>query len=107
MEKLALIGGKGRAGGDEKAAEGGEQGAAGAGKPGSGMERRTGKGAGLLCPHRPGVLELLRLRYIEGLREDAVIRALYIGRTTYYTKELEVLSTVGIYAAQAGLLREE
>ena len=51
--------------------------------------------------------ELLRLRYIEGLREDAVIRALYIGRTTYYTKELEVLSTVGIYAAQAGLLREE
>nr|DAO28716.1 MAG TPA: hypothetical protein [Caudoviricetes sp.] len=48
--------GKGRAGGDEKAAEGGAQGAAGAGKPGSGMERRTGKGAGVLCPHRPGVL---------------------------------------------------
>lgn len=55
----------------------------------------------------PVCWELLRLRYIEGLREDAVIRALYIGRTTYYTKELEVLSTVGIYAAQAGLLREE
>ena len=55
----------------------------------------------------PVCWELLRLRYIEGLREDAVIKALYIGRTTYYTKELEVLSTVGIYAAQAGLLREE
>ena len=60
------------------------------------------------CEKCPGSWrELLRLRYIEGLREDAVLRALYIGRTTYYTKELEVLSTVGIYAAQAGLLREE
>ena len=55
----------------------------------------------------PVYWELLRLRYMEGMREDAVIKALYIGRTTYYTKELEVLSTVGIYAAQAGLLREE
>ena len=55
----------------------------------------------------PVCWELLRLRYMEGMREDAVIKALYIGRTTYYTKELEVLSTVGIYAAQAGLLREE
>ena len=107
MEKLALIGGKGRAGGDEKAAEGGEQGAAGAGKPGSGMERRTGKVRDYYAHTDPVCWELLRLRYIEGLREDAVIRALYIGRTTYYTKELEVLSTVGIYAAQAGLLREE
>lgn len=36
----------------------------------------------------PVCWELLRLRYMEGLREDAVIKALYIGRTTYYTKEL-------------------
>ena len=55
----------------------------------------------------PVCWELLRLRYIEGLREDAVIRALYIGRTTYYSKELEALSTVGIYAAAAGLLDAE
>ena len=63
-----------------------------------------GQETGLLSLRTP---ELLRLRYMEGMREDAVIKALYIGRTTYYTKELEVLSTVGIYAAQAGLLREE
>lgn len=38
---------------------------------------------------------------------EDVIRALYIGRTTYYSKELEALSTVGIYAAAAGLLDAE
>ena len=55
----------------------------------------------------PVCWELLQRRYLDGMREDDVIRALYIGRTTYYSKELEVLSTVGIYAAQAGLLGEE
>ncbi len=50
----------------------------------------------------------LRMRYLEGMREEEdVIRALYIGRTTYYSKELEALSTVGIYAAAAGLLDAE
>ena len=43
----------------------------------------------------PACWELLRMR------------ALYIGRTTYYSKELEALSTVGIYAAAAGLLDAE
>lgn len=48
--------------------------------------------------------KLLRLRYLERWREDKTFPALHIGRTTYYTKELEALSTVGIYAAAAGLL---
>lgn len=48
--------------------------------------------------------ELLRLRYLERWREDKTFPALHIGRTTYYTKELEALSTVAIYAALAGLL---
>lgn len=48
--------------------------------------------------------ELLRLRYLERWREDKTFPALYISRTTYYHKELEALSTVGIYAAAAGLL---
>ena len=43
----------------------------------------------------PACWELLRMRYLEGMREEDVIRALYIGRTTYYSKELEALSTVG------------
>ena len=51
----------------------------------------------------PACWELLRMRYLEGMREEDVIRALYIGRTTYYSKELEALSTVGIYAAAAGM----
>ena len=55
----------------------------------------------------PVCWELLRLRYMEEIRKKEKIKALYIERNTYYTKELEVLSTVGIYAAQAGLLREE
>lgn len=56
--------------------------------------------------HDPTSWELLRLRYLLGWREEDVIRTLYIGRTTYYTKELDALSTVAIYAAQAGLLVE-
>ena len=55
----------------------------------------------------PACWELLRMRYLEGMREEDVIRALYIGRTTYYSKELEALSSVGIYAAAAGLLEAE
>ena len=52
----------------------------------------------------PVCWELLRLRYLEGESEWEVVGKLHIGRTTYYTKELEALSTVGIYAALAGLL---
>ena len=52
----------------------------------------------------PVCWELLRMRYLEGMREEDVIRALYIGRTTYYRKELEALSTVAIAAARRGLL---
>ena len=50
-------------------------------------------------------------RYGEGsvcaawaLPEEKVIARLYVGRTTYYTKELEALSTVAVCAADAGLL---
>lgn len=52
----------------------------------------------------PVCAELLRLRYLQGKSEWEVVDALSIGRTTYYRKELEALSTVGIYAAGAGLI---
>lgn len=52
----------------------------------------------------PVCAELLRLRYLDGLSENAVLARLYIGRTTYYRKELEALSTVAIAAARRGLL---
>ena len=42
----------------------------------------------------PVCAQLLRLRYLQGLPEEKVIARLYVGRTTYYTKELEALSTV-------------
>ena len=45
-----------------------------------------------------------RLRYQQRLPEEKVIARLYVGRTTYYTKELEALSTVAVCAADAGLL---
>lgn len=48
--------------------------------------------------------DLLRLRYLEGLAEWETVERLHIGRTTYYRKELEALSTLAIYAAGAGLL---
>ena len=54
----------------------------------------------------PACAKLLRLRYLEKLPEEQVIRRLYVGRTTYYTKELEALSTVAVCAADAGLLPE-
>jgi len=52
----------------------------------------------------PACAELLRMRYLEGKSEWDVVGLLHIGRTTYYHKDLEVLSTVGMYAAQAGLI---
>ena len=36
--------------------------------------------------------------------QEKVSARLYVGRTTYYTKELEALSTVAVCAADAGLL---
>ena len=47
----------------------------------------------------PVCAQLLRLRYLQGLPEEKVIARLYVGRTTYYTKELEALSTVAVCAA--------
>ena len=52
----------------------------------------------------PVCAQLLRLRYLQGMPEEKVIARLYVGRTTYYTKELEALSTVAVCAADAGLL---
>lgn len=52
----------------------------------------------------PLCADLLRLRYLEGKPEDKVVPALYICRSTYYRKELEVLSTVAVEAARRGLL---
>lgn len=54
--------------------------------------------------HDPVCWELLRLRYLDGLPEDRVIERLYIGRTTYYRKESEAMSTAAIFAAQEGAL---
>ena len=75
-------------------------------KAGAGMEWETCFWPLILGTARadPVCGELLRLRYLERWREDKTFPALHIGRTTYYTKELEALSTVGIYAAAAGLL---
>lgn len=47
---------------------------------------------------------LLQLRYLDGMPEERVVAKLHIGRTTYYHKELEALSTVAVYAAAAGLM---
>ena len=52
----------------------------------------------------PVCRRLLQLRYLDGMPEERVVAKLHIGRTTYYHKELEALSTVAVYAAAAGLL---
>ena len=52
----------------------------------------------------PVCKRLLQLRYLDGMPEERVMAKLHIGRTTYYHKELEALSTVAVYAAAAGLL---
>ena len=52
----------------------------------------------------PLCAQLLRLRYLEGRPEEKVVPALYVCRSTYYRKELEVLSTVAVEAARRGLL---
>lgn len=52
----------------------------------------------------PACKRLLQLRYLDGMPEERVVAKLHIGRTTYYHKELEALSTVAVYAAAAGLM---
>ena len=52
----------------------------------------------------PVCKRLLQMRYLDGMPEERVVAKLHIGRTTYYHKELEALSTVAVYAAAAGLL---
>ena len=47
---------------------------------------------------------ILVRRYMAGEKEWDVVEALHIGRTTYYRKELEALSTVGLFAAREGLV---
>lgn len=52
----------------------------------------------------PVCAQLMKLRYLERKPEAQVTQALNIGRTTYYHKELEVLSTLSTYAAGLGLM---
>ena len=48
--------------------------------------------------------ELLQLRYLERRKEDDVLERLCIGRTTYQKAQLDLLSTIAIYAARYGAL---
>ena len=52
----------------------------------------------------PVCKRLLQMRYLDGMPEERVVAKLHIGRTTYYRKELEALSTVGLFAAREGLV---
>ena len=47
---------------------------------------------------------LLQLRYLEHRREEDVLERLCIGRTTYQKAQLDLLSTVAVYAARYGAL---
>lgn len=46
--------------------------------------------------------QLLQLRYFERRGEEETIDLLHIGRTTYQKAQLDLLSTVAVYAAQQG-----
>ncbi len=48
--------------------------------------------------------DLLRLRYLERRSEEDVMEQLCIGRTTYQKAQLDLLSTVAVYAARYGVL---
>ena len=52
----------------------------------------------------PVCTRLVPMRELAGMPAERVVAKLHIGRTTYYHKELEALSTVAVYAAAAGLL---
>lgn len=45
---------------------------------------------------------LLRLRYLERCGEEETIERLNIGRTTYQKAQLDMLSTIAVYAAGEG-----
>lgn len=47
---------------------------------------------------------LLQLRYLERRREEDVLERLCIGRTTYQKAQLDLLSTVAVFAARYGAL---
>ncbi len=82
-------------------------GAGGAASLWTGKKRLGGcdrAGDGLLRGRRPGMQAALQRRYLDGMPEERVVAKLHIGRTTYYHKELEALSTVAVYAAAAGLM---
>ena len=46
--------------------------------------------------------DLLQLRYMQHRKEADVLEQLHIGRTTYQKAELDLLSTIAVYAAQNG-----
>lgn len=48
--------------------------------------------------------QLLRVRYLERTTEEETIDRLHIGRTTYQKAQLDLLSTLAVYAAQQGVL---
>lgn len=52
----------------------------------------------------PTCAELMRMRFFEGRREEEVLEALHLGRTTYQKMQMDVLSTVAIRAAHYGAL---
>jgi len=98
---------------DQTAEEGCEKGAAAV------RAQAESSGRGRLCGRRGRVIRqvldyyaeadgtcaaLLRLRYLEEWPEAETIEKLHIGRTTYYHKELETLSTAAVFAAKAGLI---
>lgn len=50
----------------------------------------------------PSGADLLQLRYLQHRKEADVLEQLHIGRTTYQKAELDLLSTIAVYAAQNG-----
>lgn len=52
-------------------------------------------------PVRSGII---RLRYFEHRSEEEVLDRLHIGRTTYQKAQLDLLSTVAVYAAKSGAI---
>ena len=51
---------------------------------------------------KPIRADLLQLRYLQHCKEADVLEQLHIGRTTYQKAELDLLSTIAVYAAQNG-----
>ena len=51
--------------------------------------------------------DLFELYYVQRRSEDEVLEQLHIGRTTYQKAQLDLLSTVAVYAAQHGAFAEQ